>query len=282
MRTKEERRNLLLALLIAAAAVLLFRLSGIFTSYLATFVIALRAGNPETVEALFYEHYQLIVLVRSVLAFAFLVILAVLIGKPKETLGLRKIRPRSIPVVLLAGITLSFAVSAALTLIPIPEEIVEDYIETMETLTGGQPLLMGLNLVVLAPLTEEFAFRALAFRALRRAMPFWPASLLSALAFGITHTTVPQMIYAFVLGILFSAIDEKADSALPGFICHLGFNLLSFCFTLLTPAFELWQIVTWGALAAAVSAAAFILLFSSRSPLLSPKNTSEVSNDASL
>ena len=282
MRTKEQRRELLVGILVAAVAILLFRLSGIFTSYAASFIIALRAGTAEEIETLFYEHYQLIALVHHVLALAALAVLAAILGKPKETVGLRKMRPRSIPVVVLAGITLSFAVSAVLTLIPMPEETVETYNETMAALTGGQPVLMGLNLVVLAPLTEEFAFRALAFRSLRRGMPFWPASLLTALAFGLIHTAGPQMIYAFLLGILFSAVDEKADSALPGFFCHLGFNLLSFCFTLLPPAFELWQIVTLGAVAAGVSAAAFILLFSSRSPLLPPQNTSEVSNDASL
>lgn len=282
MKTKAAWREMLIGILVAAVAVLLFRLTGIIVSAAASYAIALTAPPGEDIEALFYGHYQLIAAVRHIVGVAALVPLAFVPARPRETLGLRKIRPVSVPVLLLAGLSLAFAVSAALTLLPMPEETAAQYTETMETLTGGQPLLMGLNVVLLAPLLEELAFRALAFRALRRGLPFWVSSLASSLVFGLLHTAVPQMIYAFLLGILFSAIDEKADSALPGFLCHAGFNALSFLFTLLPPYFETWQLVLFGAAAAGVAAGALTLLLGGKRPLLQTKNTSEVSNDASL
>lgn len=282
MKTKDEKRRILSAVVTAALAVLLFWLLGELVAATALLVLYGTTGSMIRGQSLFLENYQLISLIRYAVTGSVLLLPALFSGKARGQLGIRKPRPAAVPAIFFAGFALSFAVSAVLTLIPMPEETVSVYNETMDILVSGQPVLMGLNLVVLAPLVEELAFRALAFRSLRRVMPFWPAAIITSLAFGLVHTVVPQMIYAALLGLLLTAIDEKADSALPGFICHAGFNALSFVLTLIPADIPDWAIIAFGAAAAAAAAVLFILLLGGKRPLLSRKTTSEVTDDASL
>ena len=58
--------------------------------------------------------------------------------------------------------------------------------------------------LILGPLFEEGVFRLGIFGRLWSRLGFWPAALLSALAFGIYHGNWIQGIYAFFMGLIFA------------------------------------------------------------------------------
>lgn len=84
---------------------------------------------------------------------------------------------------LLVGAAIIVASGAAI------DPTVERRLDDIE-LVGSEPWQLGLlviSLVVLAPLGEELLFRALLLRGLVRRIRFWPAALLSSLAFASAH-----------------------------------------------------------------------------------------------
>jgi ABC-2 type transport system permease protein len=94
------------------------------------------------------------------------------------------------------------------------------------TLAGGMPhsraWLLGLA-VLAAPLFEEFIFRGLLFKGLRRSMRLPPAMLASAAVFAIVHP--PQsMLPVFVLGLCSAYAYERGKSLLAPMLAHAGYN----------------------------------------------------------
>ena len=81
---------------------------------------------------------------------------------------------------------------------------------------------------VWAPLAEEIVFRARIFRTLRRGFVFWPAAVLSGIAFGVYHMNLIQGVYASLMGILLAYIYEKTNSLLGVYLFHLSFNLMNY------------------------------------------------------
>lgn len=81
---------------------------------------------------------------------------------------------------------------------------------------------------VWAPLAEEIVFRAMIFRTLRRGFVFWPAAVLSGIAFGVYHMNLIQGVYASLIGILLAYIYEKTNSLLGVYLFHLSFNLMNY------------------------------------------------------
>lgn len=96
---------------------------------------------------------------------------------------------------------------------PEQEEIVDQFGPL-----GFQILLI----VILAPFTEEIAFRGLLFGGLRRRLPMIPAALIGGVFFGLLHfstgwSAVPVLIF---LGTLFAILYEKTGSLWPPIILH--------------------------------------------------------------
>lgn len=109
-------------------------------------------------------------------------------------------------------------------------EVFKDYEKLMEGVDiHVLPAWATLFIVaVWAPLAEEIVFRAMIFRTLRKGFAFWPAAVLSGIAFGVYHMNVIQGVYASLLGILLAYIYEKTNSLLGVYIFHLSFNLMNY------------------------------------------------------
>lgn len=109
-------------------------------------------------------------------------------------------------------------------------EIFKDYEKLMEGVDiNVLPAWATLFIVaVWAPLAEEIVFRAMIFRTLRKGFAFWPAAVLSGIAFGVYHMNVIQGVYASLLGILLAYIYEKTNSLLGVYLFHLSFNLMNY------------------------------------------------------
>ncbi len=92
---------------------------------------------------------------------------------------------------------------------------------------GGAPMVLGLiSAAVLPAVFEELLFRG---AILQGARPFGDgfAIVVSALAFTLCHTTVPQLIPAFAAGLLFGYFAVLSDSLLAPIAIHCCYNLLA-------------------------------------------------------
>lgn len=109
-------------------------------------------------------------------------------------------------------------------------EVFKDYEKLMEGVDiHVLPAWATLFIVaVWAPLAEEIVFRAMIFRTLRKGFAFWPAAVLSGIAFGVYHMNLIQGVYASLLGILLAYIYEKTNSLLGVYLFHLSFNLMNY------------------------------------------------------
>jgi membrane protease YdiL (CAAX protease family) len=86
----------------------------------------------------------------------------------------------------------------------------------------------GLLTVVIGPILEEMVFRAGIFRYGKQILPRWAAFLISAVGFGLAHTSVsacvPLIIFAYVLALSY----ERTGRIGVTMIAHGLFNLTSF------------------------------------------------------
>ena len=105
---------------------------------------------------------------------------------------------------------------------------------TLEDLGAGSSalatLVIGILVVGVAPLAEEFFFRGFFYTSLRTRFPFLAAALIDGLVFGAVHAptgieAVPPLI---VLGISFCVLYEATGSIIPGVILHGLNNMVAF------------------------------------------------------
>ncbi len=93
-------------------------------------------------------------------------------------------------------------------------------------------IVIGLLVILAAPISEEIFFRGFVFRGMRRALPFVAAAVISAVIFGAFHytgtsslTVLPQLA---VLGLALAWIYERTGSIYPTMAVHAVNNTLAF------------------------------------------------------
>ena len=84
-------------------------------------------------------------------------------------------------------------------------------------------VLLAFSLIC-APVLEEFTFRGVILRGLRKSGKVWPSILLSAVAFGLFHGNITQFIYATVVGIFLGLLMEAGASVWLTVLYHFTFN----------------------------------------------------------
>ncbi len=104
-----------------------------------------------------------------------------------------------------------------------------DSFNTMNNLVAPNMVcgvILFVEMVVLAPLFEEFWFRGLVMESLR---PYGNgvAIFVSALLFGLAHANFAQFFYAFVFGIFLGYIAVQTRSIVTTTVMHAMFNLVS-------------------------------------------------------
>ena len=132
-----------------------------------------------------------------------------------------------LPIVLIAiGCTL--AISGVLSFLP--ENLMNSYNNhmgsTMERNNIEGIVLMILSTSIVVPISEELIFRGVIMPRLNIAMNIVPASILTALAFGILHGNVVQIIYAFVLGLVMCFIAVRCNSLWASCLFHIIVNTI--------------------------------------------------------
>ncbi|MCF2139560.1 MAG: CPBP family intramembrane metalloprotease [Candidatus Lokiarchaeota archaeon] len=84
---------------------------------------------------------------------------------------------------------------------------------------------------IIGPVVEEFFYRGLIFKALRKILaPQW-AIILSSLLFAVSHLNIIQGILAFILAIFLAVFYEKSENLMIPIIMHILNNTLSILLT---------------------------------------------------
>ena len=87
-------------------------------------------------------------------------------------------------------------------------------------------LLYALSTAVVPAFAEEFAFRGILMGTLRKYGDAF-AILASSVMFGAMHGNTTQIVFAFILGLIFAFVDCKANSIVPSIIIHFLNNFHS-------------------------------------------------------
>ena len=130
-------------------------------------------------------------------------------------------------VLIILGALASHGLSALVSLLNM-DSIVGNYSEIEASVFAASPVLVVIQTVVLAPLSEELLFRGILFRRLESYIDgFWLPALISSAIFGLYHFNLVQGIFAFLFGILLCAVYVKIRNLTAVIVLHIGGNLIS-------------------------------------------------------
>lgn len=75
---------------------------------------------------------------------------------------------------------------------------------------------------------EEFVFRGFILVALAAAIGFWPAAIVSSLAFGATHTQYPLSLQALiaVTSLLWAWVTKRTGDLMAPYLAHMTLDLV--------------------------------------------------------
>ena len=105
------------------------------------------------------------------------------------------------------------------------------YQETADVLYTPSLLVQVVCLGIIVPITEEFVFRGLMYKRMRRSATARKAIISSAVFFGIYHGNLIQMIYGIICGLLLAYLYEKYGSIKAPILAHILMNLTSVLLT---------------------------------------------------
>lgn len=156
-------------------------------------------------------------------------------GRGPRDLGLRDANGSNIGFGVLIGVV-GLIISAVLStvLIRILEAVQGTQVEQPEQIDlSGDPegallVLLGLGVVLLAPLAEETFFRGLLYRGLRKWAKPAVAIVLSAAIFAVVHVFPLVMLPIFGLGVLLAWVVEKRRGIVSAIVAHMTFNAVGF------------------------------------------------------
>ncbi len=148
--------------------------------------------------------------------------------------GIRKVKGSVLLFAFLAGAGLNLAYSGLLPLLPIPEEIVESYIDASAKYEEPSNALM-FKAVFLVPLLEETVFRGLIGDRIGRFAPKWIAIPIASLIFAVMHGDLLWITYAFISGLILTGMYFRCKSILPCISFHLAFNAANYLWAKILP-----------------------------------------------
>ena len=97
---------------------------------------------------------------------------------------------------------------------------------TSETLASAPVLVLLTFVIFIAPVGEEALMRGVIYPVLRQGMSIAIAALLSAVAFGLVHGNVVQLITTIPLGIIAALVYEATGYLRAAIGVHMTYNLL--------------------------------------------------------
>lgn len=108
----------------------------------------------------------------------------------------------------------------------------EIYQETTQTFYANDFLVQLICLGVISPMAEEFMFRGLIYKRIRRnSKTPVRAMIISGIAFGLYHGNLVQTLYGCLSGILLAYIYEKYGSLKAPILAHVVMNIVALVLT---------------------------------------------------
>lgn len=128
--------------------------------------------------------------------------------------------------IILGSIVMCVALNNIITLSNL-EELSHSYEETAQALYSISIPLQIIGLGVIVPIFEELLYRGVIYNRLKVNHTKYFAIVISAIIFGTMHGNLVQMIYAFVLGMVFAWLYEVYKSMWAPILAHMCMNLTS-------------------------------------------------------
>lgn len=142
---------------------------------------------------------------------------------------LERINFMRLPTFAILGLALNVFTTCTISLLPLPTGLVESLNSQYASLFKEQSLFMQiLSVAIVTGIVEEVIFRGLVITRLERGFGKVTAVVISALIFGLFHSTPIAIAYATVLGLVFGMMYIVYDSIIPSIVCHVFFNLASY------------------------------------------------------
>ena len=88
--------------------------------------------------------------------------------------------------------------------------------------------MLGIGMVIVAPIVEEITFRALLFRGFRQRWPLPLAALVSGFVFATFHLSATTLIPLTLTGIAFAWAYDRTGSIWAAILPHAGLNAIVF------------------------------------------------------
>ena len=196
----------------------------------------------------------LLILATALSILTYCVIFLIRNKKPREEMYIRPVPLGEAGLAFLLGLSLNPFVSILLSLIPLPESLIESYNEQYALMLGGGSLVLEIIYVaLLAPLMEEIVYRGLIFTRLRKGMSETVAFIITCIVFGAAHGTILGFVYAGLLCTVMLALFEKHESILLSLALHIGFNASSYLVELVPDDILLLLILLFVSVAASVA-----------------------------
>lgn len=120
----------------------------------------------------------------------------------------------------------SAVVVLLLTYLPLPADTVDSYDQIFTQNSSGTPLAHFIAVAMFAPLAEELLFRGLIYGLLQRSLRRRAALLVSCALFGLMHTQIIWITYAFLMGIVITLVYDHYRSLLAAVLFHAVFNIV--------------------------------------------------------
>ena len=134
----------------------------------------------------------------------------------------------------LCAVASSIAVSLLITLLPIPDDIMASYSDSITASSGGTFIEHFIATAALAPIAEELFFRGVIYGTLKGVLKPPAAMIISCALFGLLHGQLLWVIYAFLMGVALTLIYDKYRTLLASMAFHIAFNITG---SFILPAF---------------------------------------------
>ncbi|WP_419748896.1 lysostaphin resistance A-like protein [Clostridium perfringens] len=109
---------------------------------------------------------------------------------------------------------------------PLIKSSLESFIEHDE-IFNANPILAFISVAILAPIVEEIIFRGIIFNEAAKYKGGAFPIIISALLFGLAHMQPIQIVYAFIVGLIFGFVYSKTHSLPIVMFLHMLNNLLT-------------------------------------------------------
>lgn len=109
---------------------------------------------------------------------------------------------------------------------PLIKSSLESFIQHDE-IFNANPILAFISVAILAPIVEEIIFRGIIFNEAAKYKDGAFPIIISALLFGLAHMQPIQIVYAFIVGLIFGFVYSKTHSLPIVMFLHMLNNLLT-------------------------------------------------------